>query len=210
MPETYPAEEPSSANPNAYVRPAIRVARPERLLGTDIKEIADVLKTIETKDRARLPENYFVEIFLPLFCGEPSPYGATFDTWSSAAGGPVWPMDIFDPQTNETLFTVPPLVNMSLIATPEREALSLHNVVLTGNQVLSRSAEQAEAFVHASLDRRLNTATIPQAVRDNAEQWNAIFKRYGKPTLQELGVKSEEEKRTTGGTPGDELTYPEP
>lgn len=135
-----------------------------------------------------LPEQIFVEVFLPVFCGERriEDYPNCFIDWISIAGSPNMEVGIID-EMNQLLFKVPPLFDTQIIPLNHDrhsksyseifEMYELHNrrLSITGENYITQAIEEkAGELQHRSPN-----------YQKYYDQWQAIFLRYGKsqPTL---------------------------
>lgn len=152
--------------------------------------VARSLDEISSQDVAKLPEDQFVHVFLPLLAGDPElPYPVTMADWISIAGAPCKPVDVFDNATGQTLFRVPPVFDYHGI-NPVRD---IHNraagqgaftdIIASAATLAGLHPNQAKAFVEQSLRQRANFMNNTAALVPHVLEWNAILKRYGREPL---------------------------
>lgn len=165
-------------------------ASPDAHPGDFINTVAQNLHEIASQDVAKLPEDQFVHVFLPLLARDAElPYPVTMADWISIAGGPCKPVDVFDNATGQTLFRVPPFLDYHGI-NPVRD---IHNraagqaaftdIVATAAKLAGLHPNQAKAFIEQSLRERASFMNNTAVLALHVLQWNAILGRYGREPL---------------------------
>lgn len=152
----------------------------------------------------RIPENEFYHAWLPLFTGEPSPYGYVPQYYINRIGGIYREALVVDPRTNEVLFKVPPICdqeanNPVLMKTPNLEI----------GHSLDKFNDVSRVRPHAALaDLRTILMAHVEVMRSRKQndkyldEWNEIFRRYGKPEV--VMPRSGKSSGTNKATPVDE------
>lgn len=140
-------------------------------------------------DIAVLPENIFVNYFLPFFCGERKMdeyKDNILAQWISIAGSPTAQVNIIKPDTNTFLFTVPGLVDTNFIDINNTNKSQPLNHIFTNYEL---HKNQLPILGHKYLANALEDKMKQIAVKDDnvkkdvslhQQQWLDIFVRYGK------------------------------
>jgi hypothetical protein len=157
---------------------------------------------------AQLPESIFVQIFLPIFCGE-QPVDAPqsvemLNNWYGIAGNPYRQVDVVDDKTGEVLFRVPAILNNKAID-PVRGssgAVSFRQVISSAQQLSNVSPQMSKNYLDKQLMNRDLVSVENSGMGPAIEAWQSIFKRYGKP----LGPTPETQK-PVGDQLGPELVF---
>lgn len=173
---------------------------------TSIGEIFDALVVNAHNDVAKLPEEIFKGHFLPFFSGEKDikERKEFFSEWIGIAGSPMAEVNIID-NNGQTLFTVPPMLDSSVIETAKRNLgesfsdiysqykMHSNNLPVVGERVL------ADAF-----EKKIGT-TIKKSdvVQANQDRWNSILNRYGR----EKTAATTNVANSRANNAGDELDY---
>jgi hypothetical protein len=182
--------KPTSEVPSTEARVAPAATQP----GNFICSVAQSLCEISAEDVARLPEDQFVNVFLPLLAGDTElPYPATIADWISIAGSPYKCVDVFDNSTGEILFRVPPFFDYHGVnpvrniskrggaGRPDQPAFT--DIIATAANLAGLHANQARAFVEQSLRSRAKLMDSNVLLARHVLQFNAILKRYGRKPL---------------------------
>lgn len=160
----------------------------------EVQKIQTDMKLAEGSDIARMPERYFVHLFLPLFrFGKNEMYPtATFEKWLTFAGGSNRKVDIID-ENGEVLYSVPPMLNRHAVKpmTNQSEFTSLHHVLITVDQVLRMSPAQAQIYADAQLNKRVEMMQAPGYTLEDLNAWNAILARYNIDPIAHVEQKDE-------------------
>ncbi len=130
----------------------------------------------------KLPEDIFVNKFLPYFCGEKT-LNETDDPimalWIGIAGTPTLPVTIIN-AAGEPLYNVPALFSTNIINTLDPNSKSFKDIV--NNYLIRREnmPMMANGFLAGALEEKskslINTKEDPETIA----QWEMIFNRYGK------------------------------
>lgn len=156
------------------------VALPDEKLRIALSMCQDIAAE-NTSTLTRMPEDIFRQAYLPLFVGEKNLIpGVSFEMWANKAGGFNKPMHVVDRATDRVLFTVPPLLDTSMIST------------IVGGDFLYSIIDKAEGYnaMHPDMGRNIVAQALSARVdkikdfrpaAKHLETWNAIMTRYGLP-----------------------------
>lgn len=160
---------------------------------------------------SKLPENIFVNYFLPFFCGEIdiNKYKENVLTqWISIAGSPTAQVNIVASGTNNILFTVPGLVDTNFIDVNNINKSQPLNHIFTNYEL---HKNQLPILGHKYLANALEDKMKQIAVKDESvktnmsqhqQQWLDIFVRYGK-----IKGNKEQATKTTDTFSDDEMIF---
>lgn len=134
----------------------------------------------------KIPEELFVNRYLPAFMGNPIDNNWVIE-WISIAGSPASSVDVFSSSTEEILYRVPPLMSS--------------NNVLLGNDGVSFSAimgryDQLSTNIPQHGTRFLNEALVSKSEQINPDidntlsVWRNILSRYNLLPSQQTIVNS--------------------
>lgn len=125
----------------------------------------------------RIPEALFRTRYLPLFTGEPTE--ANFEEWIKVTGSAFREVDVFD-ATGKTIFTVPPMLYDSDVYLEQLNKVG----VMQQMQLAEQKAASMPMLGELHIQRYL-TDNVKSVDPDwnSVKSWNAIFTRYGKPTI---------------------------
>ena len=142
--------------------------------------IYDALLTPNTAEVNNLPEEVFVEGFLPYFCGEKRIQDNKnfFPTWIGIAGSPAKEVAIMD-RNNREIYRVPAVFSTKTIPTDSDNRLSnlFSEYQLQGSQL----PVLGEKFMSEIVEHKSAEYTKDAAIPESEEQrWQQIFARYGK------------------------------
>ena|ERR1035437_5335183 len=156
-------------------------------------------------DVRKLPENIFVRDFLPYFAGvKPiTTRDKVLATWFTISGGATASVHIVDNHdANKILFTVPGLINTSVINVTDREmGKSLCDIMQMYRLQKEVLPQIGEAYLNrATEDRAKSIATIPVDMPVNQSVWATIFSRYNLGTRHAATA-------TVNATQHEELSY---
>jgi hypothetical protein len=154
-------------------------------ISNEIKDISANLNRSEYTNNPKLQERVFVNVFLPLFIGEENLYNASFQTWFSFAGTPFTSVDVID-ENGKVLFTVPPILDRSVINSVSNTRVSMASVLTTSRQFARIHPNQGKAYLDTELRKRATIKKVPTNMLKYLTTWNAIFKRYGKDEIMEV------------------------
>lgn len=154
-----------------------------------INQVALDLKKIADENVARLPEDMFKEVFLPLFAGETLKYPeqSNIAGWIGIAGSAYKEVDIFDPKTNQVLFRCPPLFDYNGINpvrnASDRSQRPIADIVAMADQLANLHPNQGVAFLTRELGKRALTMDSSAKLAQHVIRWNAVFARYNRASL---------------------------
>lgn len=152
----------------------------------------------------RLPENVFVEVFLPFFSGEKN-----FDDekdiiikWVSIAGNPTKEVHVVD-EAGTILFTVPAIMDTTCIDYKnDAKGQPLGNIIANYELHKNQLPVVGKNYLDGTIDNRLRTLTKNSEVfLSNEKRWNDIFVKYGK--VKDTSVKVD----NTNHLSDDEILY---
>jgi hypothetical protein len=192
-----------------------RVARSELGQGGYINMVAQQLNVIAEETVARLPENIFAQVFLPLLAGDKElQHKASIADWISIAGTPYKSVDVFDPTTGKVLFRVPPVFDyngVNPVRDPaDRRQKAIAEVVHLAEQYTNIHPMQGVNYLRNVLGQRALIMNSNQKLAKHVLVWNEIFKRYNRPPLGATeGVNNTPEQAGPVSTPGEEPEYEE-
>ncbi len=183
-----------------------------------IQNVAATLNLIAQDDIAKLPEDTFVEVFMPLFANETLKYPkeSTIAGWISVAGTPYKEVDIFDVKTNQVLFRCPPLFDYNGINpvrnVADREQRPLSEVAQMAEKLRLIHPRQSEVYLVQELSKRSLLMNSGARLAQNVLRWNEVFKRYGRAPLFEVNSNatassSVEQPQAKHSNPAPEANY---
>lgn len=163
----------------------------QQQMSDEIKRINAALDTIAPSDISKLEEYIFSNIFIPLFAGDDHLlYNVTFQTWINYAGGPYKEVHIVDNE-GTFLFTVPPLLDRTVVNSVSNFRTSIASVIMTAQQYSRIHPNQGRTYLSNELNKRASVIKVPANMLNNLETWNTIFKRYGRPEIMPVGEKAD-------------------
>lgn len=137
---------------------------------------------------AKIEEVYFKNIFLPIFLGETIvSHGATLTDWVSYAGGQYLPVDVID-QQGTVIFRVPAIYSRDVVLANIDRSQNIADIMHMAKKHHELSPKSGDAYRVRGLTNVLKNMFSTDNFLANFEDWNSIFKRYGKGF--ELGVKN--------------------
>lgn len=160
------------------------------------------------KVNGKLPENLFVQHFLPFFTGQvPSKdVHQYYQYWIGVAGTPMNEVDIIDGK-GETIFTVPPIMNSDFV-NPAKRSKGMGDVFAEHSLHASHSPASGERFLANELSQRINEFEDNTEKLVTAEQkWNHIFKRYGVESPYKNEATQEVRSNNDNDDDGEDLIY---
>lgn len=154
--------------------------------------IADITRdlTHDNNNLVRMPEDFFVNTFLRFFSGEQGLHkNISPETWFNLAHGPFNEVIIINSR-GEELYKVPSFYSQDAVipltgAGQDANMQSVTNMVITAQMYSARGAVVVDNIIANEMDKRsfmFNTNVDSSAIID---RWNEIFKRYGKPLIQQ-------------------------
>jgi hypothetical protein len=134
---------------------------------------------------AKIPEEMFVKVFLPVFLGEVKVDKQTdyFIQWGAIAGNPLNSVDVVDSE-GTILYTVPPLIDTSdiSITTDRRETIPLGAMVDNYERNLSMTPAMGHRYWAENASAKLRSLIKPETGKrtEYNKKWEDILARYGK------------------------------
>lgn len=154
----------------------------EQEINTLLENINNVLNKVGNESVSRMQEKIFAGVFVPIFAGEESLYGATLETWINFAGGPYMEVDVIN-NVGKVIFRVPAIYDRNTINPSAKGGLNIANIVETAQLYTSFHPNQGIAYLNNALDKCAMILKIPSNVKENLEFWNMVFKRYGREEI---------------------------
>jgi hypothetical protein len=171
--------------------------------GDEINGIIDSLNGVSKETAISIPEQMFVQNFLPLFLGEVSPDTNLLQTWFGIAGNPYSSVNITG-KDGEILYTVPAFFDRGAIelSSADPNAAPITHIVKTTEQLTHIHPKRAEVYFEEQMNRRnLVRSTNPLTAR-NIKVWSEICQRYNKPLpTYMMEPQPTEEGKATQDTP---------
>ena len=187
--------EKQPANTQDYSIAAMNLRRAQQEINQSVSDIAML-----DADRPRVPENVFVEAYLPFFFYGPdrNPYNVSIDHWVSLAGSVFREVDLIGPD-GLVAYTVPPLCNREIIHPIDREKNpeipSIAQVINLAKKYDESSKVQAHNFMISHLSRAVNGMMDQSKISAVGPLWMELFKHYG------LDVSQFTKETTASNTP---------
>ena len=147
---------------------------------------------VETEHIHSIPEDIFVNMFLPLFSGELTTNTTELlKQWYTLAGTPYAAVNVIDAKGN-VVATVPPIKNRDIlpISSKRDERHSLETTFEIAKQKASLSPNLAQNIVINELNNRFLTKVNVNTNNSITEQWTALLKHYGKNLMPDSKVIS--------------------
>ena len=157
-----------------------------------------------SKELASLPENIFVQYFLPFFCGEKAieKDNDVIARWIAVAGNPNKEVNIID-DDDQIIFTVPALVDSTFIDFKNlNKGQPFKNIIANYELHKSQLPIVGENYLRNTIDSRIESLTRDSGIQEaNEKRWINIFTRYNK-------IESvKQEAQTTDRLSDDEISY---
>lgn len=160
--------------------------RQEELKEITIKKLTDDTNfvfdsLVATKENSKLPEEIFVNYFLPFFSGKVEvSKEPVLSNWIGIAGTPMSEVDVVDTK-GDKIFTVPALFDTNIIDVVNRErGRSLQDIFsnyeVRNNNIPVIASKFLDNELNKKNDELIHNKTVSAT---NTELWNNIFKRYG-------------------------------
>src|ERR1035437_6802403 len=147
-----------------------------------IKAIDEVFDILVTNEVGRLPENIFVNYFLPYFCGEKSIKDTNIlKEWISIAGAPSKEVAILDNMDRE-IFRVPALMDTNTIDTMSRgENMGFTDIFINYELQKRVLPVIGSNYLAGAMDSKFKMIIRSSSTYEqNVERWAAIFVKYNK------------------------------
>lgn len=163
---------------------AIEDFRPDLQPGLErAMEGIEFFKQLTEVDVAPIPEPIFREHILPILATRGQQQDLTI--WQDVAGHVLRPLEVYDPETEEVLFRVPPILR-------QVDGLTNRNVNVNGiAQVADRKRQRLQSTGDAHIRKHLveRVPHEPARARD-VLIWNDILIRYGyEPILSDEALQ---------------------
>jgi len=144
-----------------------------------LKELAEVGESVykelvdDNAPNARIPEEVFLEGFLPYFSGqkEVTAKNTIFAQWESIAGGISNEVDVID-NKNQIVVTVPPLVDTTNVLPNVEKVKHLGEVWETYRKMCDNNAAGSEDFLASNGSMKVKED-------QNKQRWLNIMDKYG-------------------------------
>ena len=146
-----------------------------------IDSIFDMLIVKSETYNHKLPEDIFINYFLPAFSGEVQLESSVMNDWIDVAGSPTNEVDIINTK-NEVIFSVPSLFDTNVINTVTKSSAPTLKTIYEGFDMRNNNIPvAASAFLKNELDKKVSDITI-EGNNNSTARWATILKRYGKET----------------------------
>jgi hypothetical protein len=162
----------------------------------ELLDINQQMIAAEAETMPTIPEDVFVNVFLPFFANIGNPYGVTIDTWlGRVARSETNSVGVLDKNGLE-LYRVPPMYDISVLVA-NRDKPSMYNDVMLANQIAAISPVDAENHITNALMDKMDFRDVGATGANNISSWVDIFKRYNLVT----NLPSEYEETNKGAEP---------
>jgi hypothetical protein len=134
-------------------------------------------------DRKEIPEEVFVNVFLPFFSDAPeADKRVTMDTWYGISGGAYNEVNVLG-RDGRVLYTVPPVMSNRLVAPITREGgRALSSLLATAQRRDAMIPGTGSALLAAGLDRfDFTSPNANEVMSEYKTRWNEIIQRYDQP-----------------------------
>lgn len=143
-----------------------------------------------------LPESIFVNYFLPCFMGKGNNPNWMVE-WITVSGTPSSEVRIIKDGTNETLFYVPPILNLNSFVLPTSEN-NLGNIFARYEMYNRNLPIEGTRFLYNELENKKKLLIDPMD-KAHLSNWIGILQRYG--------IAPPTEPNSVAGTSNDYLDY---
>lgn len=171
---------------------------------TSIDYHYDQLVEKPSKELSTLPENIFVQYFLPFFCGEKTieKDNDVIAKWIAIAGNPNKEVNIID-EDGQTVVTIPALVDSSFIDFKNiNKGQPIKNIIANYELHKSQLPIVGENYLRNTMDSRIESLTKDSAVQvENELRWINVFARYNKV------ITAKEDTEILDRMSDDEISY---
>jgi hypothetical protein len=149
--------------------------------GIEIDGVSKALNEITKASINELPEQLFVNHFLPLFLGEVPQDTNLLQTWFGIAGNPYMPVNVTG-NNGEILYTVPAFFEREAITldNADSNATSFTDIIATTEQLSHLHPKRAERYFEDQMNRRNIVKDGNPLVARNIKIWAEICERYNK------------------------------
>jgi hypothetical protein len=147
--------------------------------GIEISGVSEALDKITKASIAVLPEQLFVNHFLPLFLGEVPQDTDLLQTWFGIAGNPYMPVNVTG-NNGEVLYTVPAFFEREAVTlnSADNNATPITHIVATTEQLSNLHPKRAERYFEDQMNRRNIVKDGNPLVMRNIKAWSEICLRY--------------------------------
>lgn len=136
-------------------------------------------------DNNKLPEDIFVNYFLPFFCKEITinDNPEIIREWLMVAGTITSKVDIIEGngKTNKVIFTVPSFISTKAIKSINMDSVNMKAII--SDYIINKDNQLSNPVgsLLDNLDKKFQADVVPDKIsEEDVETWNEIFKRYGK------------------------------
>lgn len=136
---------------------------------------------VENVEKTKIPEPIFVDHFLPFFSGKHiDPKENRLSEWIAIAGSPMASVDVVD-QNNNTVVTVPPVMNSDVISVTSSKMKPISTTFLQYDLEKTISPTGSSIALHNALTERASGVISADTATQNSvkEAWDNVFKHYG-------------------------------
>lgn len=150
-------------------------------IDNEITGIISSLEKINKESINVIPEEMFVQGFLPLFLGEVPEDVNLLQTWFGIAGNPYMPVNVAG-KNGEILYTVPAFFEREAINLngASDDAVSIMSIVATTEQLTNMHPKRAERYFQEQMNRRNIVKDNNPLTAKNLKVWTDICQRYNK------------------------------
>ena len=166
------------------------------LIWKDLTNRSNMLKSmfaeVEEEHIHSIPENIFVNMFLPLFSGESKDNRTELlEQWYTVAGTPYTSVNIINEQ-GIIVAVVPPILNRNAIpvVAKREERRSLDTMFDYAKQKASLSPNLAHSVVITELNGRFLSKAEDTPNTDISAKWEALLAHYGKALVPKQAVNA--------------------
>lgn len=154
---------------------------------------------------AKLPEEIFVNSFLPYFSGKKSiaEDPSIFSYWIGIAGSPTSEVQIIDAAGNK-LYTVPPMSDSNTVDISKgAEGTTMQEIIVNYTLYKNVTPMKGKNYLDSALDVKADELVgKSDYFKRNEQRWAEIFKRYGISP-----VPGKQESDAVAQSDSDELEY---
>ena len=132
---------------------------------------------LESPSYNRIPEDLFVNYFLPCFIGRNTSNPNWVMEWISIAGTPMASVIVFDKRTNQDLFTVPGILHTNSLFLAQGRG-GMNDIFTRFNQINANLPSSGMSYLFNALSTKNNELLQNNNNDAIRNQWNQIFARY--------------------------------
>lgn len=152
------------------------------------------LEAITEQDAARIGEARFKRDLLPILVERSGEQDLTI--WQEIAGHALRPIDVFDDQTGERLFRIPPLLRTLKREFTGRGRHSAYEILRTADQKSKVMPSLGDEHIRSRLTESVTSQPIDI---EDIRSWNAILTRYGYEPMVEVSTSSDADEKQEQG-----------